>query len=713
MELTVSFTLDADTKERVRAATDIVDLISSYTELRRQGRGFVALCPFHRDRRPSLQVNPDHQTWKCWVCDVGGDVFSFVMQKEGWTFPEALTNLAERAGITLQAATGNKSAGGLRPDEKQILYRCMSWASRLYHVHLMKSPEAEIARQYLTERGIDRQSIDRFEIGLVPDSWSFLIDQVTAAGFNQRHLEATGLIKRSERGHAYDLFRNRVMFPIRDTQKRVIAFGGRVLPGSDEAAKYINSPESKIFTKHQHLYGLDQARDAIRDGRQAIVMEGYTDVIVSHQCGLTNAVAVLGTALGPSHLKMLRHLCDQVILLLDGDEAGQRRSDQVLELFLNAQMDVRVLTLPDELDPADYLLKYGRDELLDLASRAPDALEFKMRRVCEGFNPIEETHRANAAMEQMLDLLAKVPRSQLIADDQFLLRRNQVLARLSRRFAVPEEELRSRLRNMMERVQRMQRSSAARESARESARDGSRTDPRSRDQKIKRVEPGVNLPPESSVEFQQTNERGETLIRRADSTGPRRNRSVVEEVAEAPKRIARPSDLAPIERELMELLVSAPSLAPVVLERVQPDWIESDMARAMFDAYQELELQGYSLEYASVLVAIEDASIKSLMVTLYEESLAKQKFVKDTPEQRLRVLTQRMGQRQEEQQRRRQLMQLEDGGLDDETELRLLTDFIRQARQSHGLDDNQITGESNSVSPDSAAPAKSTGADNE
>ena len=651
----MSFSLDVDTKERVRAATDIVDLIGSSVELRRQGRNFVALCPWHSDRRPSLQINTERQIWKCWVCDIGGDVFNWVMKYDGIAFGDALKLLAERAGIALETSDRPKKAAR-DVDDKPTLYRVMAWASRLYHQHLLKSSDAQPARDYLSQRGISPESLLQFELGLAPESWSYLLDQAQAAGYNARLLEAAGLTARSERGNAYDCFRDRLMFPIRDKQKNVIAFGGRILPGK-EGAKYINSRETRIFTKNQNLYGFPFAFDTIRERRQAIVMEGYTDVIVSHQCGLTNAVAVLGTALGVNHLKLLRHVCDQVILLLDGDEAGQKRSSEVLELFLNAQMDVRILTLPDQLDPADYLLANSSEALMALTTTAPDALEFKMRRVCEGFDPVQETHRANTAIEQMLDLLAKVPRSNLIDDQAFLLRRNQVLARLAKRFMVAEDELRNRLRSLMARNAKTKSATAAAQlrAVAQAKLKGAPANP-----STLAVVPG-------SVDA-------------ATQAEPNVNRNV-----DSP--LVRPGDLSPIERELLELMISAPNLAPMVLERVLPDWLESMAARQMLEAYHMLELEGHSLEFDCVLVALEDPSLKSLMVTLYEQALVKQRFVKDTPEQRLRVLTQRMGQRQEELQRRHQLSMLEDGGLDDEAELNLLTDFIRQARQSQGLDD--------------------------
>jgi DNA primase len=315
---------------------------------------------------------------------------------------------------------------------------------------------------------------------------------------------------------------------------------------------------------------------------------------------------------------------------------------------------VRVLSLPDELDPADYLSQHGADALLQLTAEAPDALEFKMRRVCEGFDPVQETHRATSAMEQMLTLLSKVPRSSLITDDAFLLRRNQVLARLSKRFMVAEDELRNRLKGMMKRAARLKPTVAPLQ-RRPAGQSSSR-----------------------SVTGSSTLSEVNNVAAQSEPVGASATR---------PARLLRPGDLTPVERELLELVISAPNLAPMVLERVLPEWITCEAAQRMLDTYHELELEGHSLEFDSVLVTLEDPSLKSLMVTLYEQAQVKQQFVKDTPEQRLRVLTQRLGQQQEELQRRRQLSVLEDGGLDDETELNLLSDFIRQARQSHGLDD--------------------------
>lgn len=616
----MSFTYDSDTKERVRAATDIVDLIGSKLELRRQGRNYVALCPWHRDSRPSLQVNPDKQIWKCWVCDIGGDVFNFLMQESGVSFSDALKSLAERAGIELVARKGQRSSD--TPDSKSEMLRALKWAEQLYQEYLLNDPAAAAARDYLKSRGISENSVKLFGIGMSPNTWSAVVDGGAKHKFTTHVLEAAGLIIKRDRstGH-YDRFRNRLMFPIRDRDGKTIAFGGRILPGSDEKAKYINSPETRLFQKHQQLYGLDIALTPIRTARQAIVMEGYTDVIVTRQHGIDNVVAVLGTALGSHHLKTLRHLCDSVVLLLDGDEAGQRRSAEVLELFLHAQMDVRVLCLPGGLDPADYVIEQGADALRGLIGTAVDALEFKLRSVSVGLDPLLDTHRANKAVESMLELLAKVPPEGLISNEAFRVRQNQVLPRLARQFSIPETSLRERLSQM--------RSRQARFKPREdSEREG----------------------------------------------------------AQQPARMTKSSELSPFERELLELIIVAPQVAPIALERVQSGWLECPAARAMLDAYEQLEFRGESLEFSNVLVSLEDSSLKSLLVTLHEQATAKLQYTRDSAEHRLRVLTQRMGERQEELKRQRQLNELQKG-MSEEQELDLLQQLVRQARLRQGLSD--------------------------
>ncbi|MEZ6118366.1 MAG: DNA primase [Pirellulaceae bacterium] len=437
-----------EAKERVRQATDIVDVIGGYMDLRRQGRMLVGLCPWHDDSKPSLQVNPERQSWKCWVCDDGGDIFSFVMKKEGVGFPEALKLLAEQAGIELDERRGPTATPG-SPEDKATLYRAMAWAVEQFHRCLLYSDEAETARKYLQDRQIDADSISRYRIGFSPNQWRWIIDQGRPHGFSPEVLEAVGLAIKNEKANSwYDRFRGRVLFPISDTQKRPIAIGGRVLPefADDKSPKYINSPETRLYSKSEQLYGLDVVRDQVAKQRHLVVMEGYTDVVVARQFGVDNVVAVCGTALGARHIPLIRRFADSITLVLDGDEAGQRRTNQILELFIASQMDLRIVTLPEGLDPCDFLQQQGFDAFQSFLQSAIDALEHKIRSTTAGLDLIRDTHKANVALNELLTTLARAPKSQLGKTDAAnVLREQQVLVRLAREFQLDEQQLRKQL----------------------------------------------------------------------------------------------------------------------------------------------------------------------------------------------------------------------------------------------------------------------------
>ena len=459
-----------DAKEQVRQATDIVELVGKHLDLRRAGRNYVGRCPWHDDRKPSLNVNPDRQTWKCWVCDIGGDVFSFVMKREGCDFREALQMLADRAGITLSQQAGKKAEPG-SPDDKNTLYQCCDWAAKQFHEFLLRSDAASIAREYVEQRNITPVSVERFRIGFSPNEWSWLIDRARNTPYSPKVLEACGLLSQSERtGGQYDRFRGRVIFPIRDTQGRTIAFGGRILPklAAEDAAKYINSPETRLYTKSDTLYALDIVRNHIAKTRQLTVVEGYTDVILCHQHGVNDVVACCGTALNERHIRLIKRFADTVYLVLDGDAAGQNRTNDILELFVAAQMDMRILTLPDELDPAEFMEERGGDAFRDLLSGAIDALEHKIRHATRGIDLARDTHRANQALEDILRTIAAgLPAGTL---DQSGLRAQQLLARLARQFALDEADVRSRF-NQLRRAKGPASEARAREAALESASD--------------------------------------------------------------------------------------------------------------------------------------------------------------------------------------------------------------------------------------------------
>ncbi len=446
-EMSVSFDHSNDAREQIRQSIDIVDLVGSALTLRRQGRIYVGLCPWHEDSRPSLQVNPDRQSWKCWVCNLGGDIFSFTMQREGIDFRQALELLADQAGVSLNRNSGRRDYQPGDPRDKRNLYQTMAWVEEQYHQYLLQATEAAGARDYLAQRDITADSIARHHLGYAPDQWQWLLDQARSTPHSSALLEGIGAIAKSERGRLYDRFKGRIIFPIRDSQGRPIALGGRILPdnATERSAKYINSPETRLFSKSDQLYALDLARQPASKANSLMVMEGYTDVIMAHQHGIANTVAVLGTALGPRHVQLLKRFADTVVLILDGDDAGQRRTNEILELFIAAEVDLRVLTLPDGMDPCDFLQTNGQEVFLEKAASAADALEHKVQTVLRGIDTVTDTHQSNQALEEILGTLAQAPGSQAARNESRRLLEQQILSRLARRFAVAEEVLRTRL----------------------------------------------------------------------------------------------------------------------------------------------------------------------------------------------------------------------------------------------------------------------------
>jgi len=642
----VSFSIDNDVKDRIRTAVDIIDLVGSYVQLRRQGANFVGLCPFHEDRRPSFNVNPARQTWKCWVCDKGGDVFSFLMEKERISFPEAIQMLAERSGITLTPNNSGKRRDG-GSDYKKALYEAMAWACHQYHLFLLNDPSADSARAYLSERGITSASIERYQIGFAPNAWNWLNDLGATRGLKPDVLEAIGLLAKSEKGSRYDRFRSRVLFPIRDPQGRPIAVGGRVLPGAAaDQAKYVNCNETRLYHKSHQLYGLDVAKEAIHKTRTAVVMEGYTDVIMANQFGIANAVAVCGTALGESHIQLLRRYCDSVVLLLDGDEAGQRRTNEILELFIAAQLDLRIATLPDNLDPCDFLIERGSEALQAVLSSTVDALEHKLALVCRGFDPLVDTHRSHNALEQMLDLLAKAPRSSLLSDESARLRQDQILMRLSRQFGVETPSLRQRLETL-------------------------------RGEVAKRLRPRFESSSSPSNATQ-------TLRESMPSAATMSSSAITERVEEA-ATVYRFSELAAVDRELFEILVLHPELIPFALERFPMSVLTSETSRKLWQTYMDLEMEGYALDFGSIMSATENVTLKNVLVSLEEEATQKTEVIKLDADQRLHTLCERLARRDQLVLDQHRLRELESKSLEANEQMDLLQQVIEQARARQGL----------------------------
>ncbi len=436
----------SEIKERIRQAVDIVDLVERYLPLRRQGRGFVALCPWHDDHRPSLQVNPERQVFRCFVCNIGGDIFSFVMKMEGVDFPEALEMLAEMAGIPLpQSAHPEKGPSG---EQKKDLFRVMDWAEEQYHRFLLDASEAESARRYFSSRGLSQDSIVRFRIGFSPPQPDWLLRRARREGIDPQLLAKIGILVKTTGREWFDRFRGRVLFAIHDPQGRSVGLGGRILPesGITSPAKYINSPDTPLFNKSRILYGLDLARETIRRTGVAMIMEGYTDVIASHQFGFSNAVAVLGTALGDSHLRLLQRYADRVLLVLDGDAAGRRRAAEVLELFVARQVDMRVLVLPDDLDPCDFLFQRGPEAFTAALERsAVDTLEYAVAEATRGKDLERDVAGATQAAENVLAIIAKAPLQVGETTAQQQAREWKIVTRLAAMTRIHEDLLRRRL----------------------------------------------------------------------------------------------------------------------------------------------------------------------------------------------------------------------------------------------------------------------------
>ncbi len=367
--------VDSD-KERVREAVDLVALISEFVPLQQRNREWIGLCPFHDDHKPSMCVvtHKGQPFYKCFSCGARGDCFEFVKNYLKKDFGEALRFLAQRCGIEL---AGRQTDEALSSRSK--MSRAMQWASSLYSETLTSTPEGAHALEQLRARGFTDETIKKFSIGVAPNSWSFLADKLQ--GNNERietGLEAGLLKKNEEKNRVYDAFRHRMMFPILDETGGTIAFGGRRLSEEDEP-KYINSPETILFHKSKTLYGYTHARSAIMQEKKVIVVEGYTDVIACHQAGIVNVVATLGTALTSDHADKLARICNEVILVFDGDNAGQLAADRAVEVFFQKNIDVQICVLPDGKDPAD--LVSNMEEFNNCIQGAVDALTFKFNRL--------------------------------------------------------------------------------------------------------------------------------------------------------------------------------------------------------------------------------------------------------------------------------------------------------------------------------------------
>ncbi len=370
-----------DARERVRAASDIVEVIGSYLPLKRAGANFVALCPFHKEKTPSFNVNPQRQIFHCFGCHKGGDVFTFVQEYESIDFPEALHRLADRAKIPLDE---HKGAGEQQSRHlKETLLQIHEQIAQRWQNTLANEAAGQVARDYLVKRGVSPEAIQIFRLGAAPEAWDDTVNWATSKGYELPLVEKAGLILRKEgTDRYYDRFRGRLMFPICDEQGRVIGFSGRVLSGDEKTAKYVNSPETPIFTKSKVFFGLDKSKRAILDEGYAIVCEGQLDLIACFMAGVQNIVAPQGTAFTADHARIIKRYVDEVVLCFDSDNAGQNAAVRSLDSLLASGLAVRVAVVPAPHDPDSFIKATSTLAFKQLIANAEGFFDYYLKRLC-------------------------------------------------------------------------------------------------------------------------------------------------------------------------------------------------------------------------------------------------------------------------------------------------------------------------------------------
>ncbi len=443
---------------QVQQATDIVDVVGQYVTLKKRGKEFVGLCPFHDDSRPSMYVSPAKQIYKCFACGAGGSVFQFLMGIQKVTFPEAIRQLAEQAGIPVPQDESSQKTD--RDLSAETLVKLTTFAARFFRDKLIGS-EGVAALEYAHNRKLTDESIKKFGIGYAPDSWEALRSAAIGAGFTDRQLTAAGLVVQRDDGSTYDRFRNRLIFPIIDIAGRVIAFGGRAL-AADERAKYLNSPETALFDKSANLYGLNWSHRAITGAGQAVVVEGYLDALMLIQEGVGNVAATLGTSLTERHVRLLGRYAREVVLVFDADVAGQSAAERAIEIFLAQRLHVRVATIPQDQiegeivkDPCDYVLAAGADAFGELLSDAPDALQYAWGRRSDAYRNSDTLPQKREIIEDFLRLV--VTSSAYGGIDA--LREGLVVGQVSEMVGLSPAEVTEQMRRLARRVRRSGRPS--------------------------------------------------------------------------------------------------------------------------------------------------------------------------------------------------------------------------------------------------------------
>lgn len=444
---------NSDIFQQVRSAVDIVDIIAEHVALKKAGREFKGLCPFHEDHRPSMAVVPHKQIFHCFVCGMGGDVFKFVKEYHKMGNGEALRFLAQKAGIQLPELPRSGYGGGAKqegPSQREQIAQDNEWACKFFEQHL-RTPAGQEGLNYLHSRGLTDETIAKFRLGWSM-GWTDLINAGLRLGIPGDRLVNAGLAKSRQDGSPYTVFRDRVMFPIIDSTGRVLAFGGRILvekrdeQGIVVEPKYLNTPETHLFNKSQSAYGLNHARQHIVRTRTAVIVEGYMDVIACHQSGVSNVIATLGTALTPDHARMLKNYAQTIVLMFDSDDAGYRAADRALETFIRSPLDIKLSSVPEGKDPCDYCMKNlgnGGAMFQKLIDNSTDALTYQWQRLQKQFSATDSLSARQEAIQQFMRYVAVAMDAghDGQAREMDPIRRGLILSKISSLVGMPLEDV--------------------------------------------------------------------------------------------------------------------------------------------------------------------------------------------------------------------------------------------------------------------------------
>lgn len=423
---------------QIREAVDIVDLIGEYVQLKKQGRNYFGLCPFHGENSPSFSVSTEKQIFHCFGCGAGGNIFTFLMDIEGYSFVESAKVLAEKGNVPLEVEINKDSKRSNMPAGAQQMVEAHDLLRKFYHHLLVNTKEGQDALEYLLKRGFTEETIEKFQIGYSLDSWDFVSKFLLKRGFPAEYMEQAGLIIFREKDESYfDRFRNRVMFPIMDHQGNTIAFSGRAM--GDDEPKYLNSPETPIFNKSKTLYNFHHARPHIRKKEQAVIFEGFADCISAVGAGVENAVATMGTALTDQHIQLLKRNTDQILICYDSDSAGLNAANRAVNMLQDHEFSVKVALMPDNLDPDDYIKEFGEKSFVsEVIGASLTYMAFKMHYLRRGKNVNNEGDRIQY-IEEVLKEISRLPNA---------VERDHYLRQLSSEFSLSLDALEQQQRQV-------------------------------------------------------------------------------------------------------------------------------------------------------------------------------------------------------------------------------------------------------------------------